>query len=151
MARHIEDNQQIAVVTWFRQMQTYGKIPEHYILAHNNNSTQYLDTFAKRNLWGKRGGVKAIPDLVLYVGTEMWHGFFIEMKSESHRPKKTVDDHWWLEIKPDANGKETTSYGVTSTQSVVMCKLVQSGYKCEVCFSAQDAIKLIESYLGIEV
>ena len=151
MALHSEDNQQIAVVTWFRQLQAYKQIPDTYLLVHSNNSTQGLDSYAKRRNWGRRGGLAGIPDLVLYVAKGAFYGLFIEMKSPTHKPKRQVSNFWHLYIPKDVGGKGSTCHGVTSIQSDVMSKLHQHGYQTVVCFSSDEAIRVIQSYLGLEL
>ena len=51
-------------------------------------------------------------------------GLFIEMKHGKNKPKE--EQLWWLNA------------------------LEEEGYRCEVCYSADDAIAVIKDYLGIE-
>jgi hypothetical protein len=101
----------------------------------------------QRALWSKRGGVPGIPDLFLAKPMGEYHGLYIEMKSVDHKPKKAVAQDWHLNIAHAPNGKPTTSYGVSSTQSEVMNTLSRNGYKCIVCFGYDDTIKTITNYL----
>lgn len=67
-----------------------------------------------------QGVKKGVPDLFLPVPLGKYHGLYIEMKYDSG---KTSDDQKsWLKW------------------------LSEHGYKCAVCYSADEAIKEIEKY-----
>lgn len=72
----------------------------------------------------KRQGVKAgVPDLYLPVARHNYHGLYIEMKV----------------------GKNSC----TENQMNWIKKLQEQGYSCEVCYGADNAIKVIQEYLGL--
>ena len=64
-----------------------------------------------------------IPDIELDVSRGGYHGLFIEMKVGMNKP--------------------------TENQIEMMEELTQQGYLCRVCWSGDDAIDVIEEYLGI--
>ena len=70
----------------------------------------------------KRLGVKpGVPDLCLPVARRGYHGLYVEMKSKKGKTTEKQDE--WLE------------------------HLSSEGYLTAVCFSAEQAIKVIEDYL----
>ena len=72
----------------------------------------------------KRQGVKAgVPDLCLPVARNGKHGLYVEMKWQNN--KTTEKQDWWLE------------------------QLRQQGYETAVCWSAEEAMDTIASYLGV--
>ena len=73
----------------------------------------------------KRQGVKAgVPDLVLPVPQQQFHGLYVEMKWGKNTTTDKQD--WWLE------------------------QLQKQGYKTAVCWSADEAMDVIAEYMGIE-
>lgn len=74
----------------------------------------------------KAEGVKAgIPDLMLAVPRNSYHGLFIEMK------------------KP-AGGS------VSPSQAKMVLKLQGEGYHVEICNGCDEAVKAVQTYLGME-
>jgi hypothetical protein len=70
----------------------------------------------------KAEGVKpGVPDLMLPVARQGYHGLFIEMKIAPNRPTKHQKE--WLQ------------------------NLTDQGYLATVCFSTEEAINLIKKYL----
>lgn len=75
----------------------------------------------------KRGGVRAgIPDLMLAVPSQGFHGLFIEMKK---RHGGTV----------------------SKAQKEVIPLLSAQGYRCEICRGFDEALGVLKEYLGIKV
>lgn len=73
----------------------------------------------------KLEGVKAgVPDLFLPVARNGKHGLYIEMKYGKN--KCTIEQIKWLDW------------------------LYKQGYKCKVCYSADEAINTIKNYLNIK-
>lgn len=71
----------------------------------------------------KRMGLrKGFPDLFVPRARGKYHGLFIEMKYDKNKP--TEDQTRWLTL------------------------LAAEGYACVVCYSADDAIRIIKSYNG---
>lgn len=68
----------------------------------------------------KMGLRKGFPDLFITRAKGGYHGLFIEMKYGNNKPTKEQQE--WLKL------------------------LVREGYACAICYSADEAIKIIESY-----
>lgn len=79
----------------------------------------------------KQGMVAGVPDILLPIKepNDMtltpYSGLFIEMK----RQKKSI---------------------ISSEQKIFMAALENQGYKCQVCYGADEAIQTIKDYLGIK-
>jgi hypothetical protein len=72
---------------------------------------------------GMRSGV---PDLCLPVARGRYHGLFIEMKRADHSRKATKEQKWWIE------------------------RLEAEGYRCVVCYGAEEAFdKIMEYIMGV--
>lgn len=69
----------------------------------------------------KEGVLAGVPDLFIAEAKQGYHGLFIEMKRKGGQ--------------------------VTANQGEVIFKLRQRGYKAEVCYGADEAIKEIDDYL----
>jgi hypothetical protein len=112
-----EATEQEALITWCGWQQP--KHPELKLIYHvpNGGSRNALEA---ANL--KRQGVKAgVPDLCLPVPKNGFHGLYIEMKYG--RNKTTEQQKEWLE------------------------ELAAQGYFTAVCYGAEEAERLIASYL----
>jgi len=71
-------------------------------------------------------GVKrGVPDLMLPLPTDKFHGLFIEMKFGKNK--------------------------MTPEQQEFFDYATQQGYCCRVAYSADEAMKIIDEYLGSEV
>lgn len=68
------------------------------------------------------GVVKGVPDLLVAHPTPKYSGLFIEMKVKPNKP--------------------------SDAQVEIMDKLRNVGYKVEVCYSFEDFVKVVKSYLG---
>lgn len=117
--KRCEATEQERVINWAT---FYAKdFPELDLLYHvpNGGSRNQLEA---ANL--KRQGVKAgVPDLVLPVPRQQFHGLYVEMKWGKNTTTEKQD--WWLE------------------------QLRQQGYKTAVCWSAEEAMDVIANYIGI--
>jgi hypothetical protein len=125
-------------------MSLTAKVSEH---QHQVTFFQYVDVLAQRypilstNVFAipnggnrdlitgtrlKREGVRAgAPDILVAIPIQPWHGLFIEMKVRPNKPSKK--------------------------QVIFLCNLLSAGYKTHVSYDAEDAIKALDSYLGIRV
>lgn len=113
-----EAEEQSTVISWAMAMEY--KHPELALLHHCPNGGSRHRVEAARL---KAQGVKAgVPDLCLPVPREGFHGLYIEMKRREHG---TVSEHQkkWLKALHD------------------------QGYCVSVCHGADEAIRLIETYL----
>lgn len=117
--KRCEATEQERVINWTT---FYAKdFPELDLLYHvpNGGSRNQLEA---ANL--KRQGVKAgVPDLVLPVPRQQFHGLYVEMKWGKNTTTDKQD--WWLE------------------------QLQQQGYKTAVCWSADEAMNVIAEYMEI--
>lgn len=67
---------------------------------------------------------RGVPDLVLPIPRHPYHGLFLEMKSPGKYP--TSEQRWWRDA------------------------LSARGYCWQCCWSGNDAIQVVTSYLGID-
>lgn len=90
-------------------------------IAHIPNEGKRSKSYGARL---KRMGLrKGFPDLIIPLVRGKYHGLFIEMKYNGGKTSTDQDD--WLN------------------------RLASEGYACAVCYSAEDAIRLIEKYLKL--
>ena len=118
-----ESKHQQAVIKWSQQPGIRKQWPELALLYHIKNEEA---TSAKQVAIDKAMGVKkGVPDLFLPVARGMYHGLYIELKTEAG----TVSDAqiWWGD------------------------QLVKQGYYWEVCHGWKSAIKVLEWYLSLNV
>lgn len=67
------------------------------------------------------GVVSGVPDLHIPVANKFYHGLYIEMKVKPNTP--------------------------TDNQEVVMNQLQLNGYKCEVCYSLEEFMRIANEYM----
>ena len=116
-----ESDEQIALFDWARVMTS--QIPELRLLFHIPNGGYRNKITAARMA---REGVKAgVPDLFLPVSRYGKHGLFIEMKRKKGGRVRDEQFVW---------GKA----------------LIFEGYQFSVCRGADDAIRVICEYLGVD-
>lgn len=115
--KQLERESQIMLFQWMALESS--KYPElRMAFAIGNGGSRHL--IEAINL--KRSGTKAgIPDLMLAVARSVWHGLFVEMKYGKNKLSKEQLD--WMH------------------------KLVDQGYDCAVCYSFDEARKVILDYL----
>lgn len=92
--------------------------PECLIWATPNGGQRNAIVAAKLKAEGVMSGV---PDLFIAVARGRYHGLFVEMKAGKNKP--------------------------TQAQNDVMSALLLQGYKCEVCYSAEEFITIANDYL----
>ena len=88
------------------------------IFAIPNGGHRHVAVASKLKAEGVRKGV---PDLMLPVANPPYHGLFIEMKVKPNKP--------------------------SAEQLIWIKQLTEQGYKAVVCYSWQDALATIKSYL----
>lgn len=118
--KHLEADEQAKVIEWAHW--AYRHFAEKYpLLRLLHCSMNGVKLSATQALRAKRQGmVSGVPDLLLPVPRKGYHALFIEMKSAN---------------------------GVTSpSQKRFLGELVDLGYRACVCYSAKDAIAVIEDY-----
>ena len=69
------------------------------------------------------GVQKGVPDLTLAIARGQWHGLYIELKILPNQP--------------------------TDEQRAMMEELTRQGYLCQVCYTLEQIIELITSYLAL--
>ncbi len=117
MNTNSESNEQITLFEWCEY--NLGKYPELKLLFHIPNGGYRSTATAGRM---KAEGVKAgVPDLFLPVAKGGYHGLFIEMKAGKNKP--TMHQTKWLD------------------------HLSNQGYLTVVCYSWEDAAKVLTKYL----
>ena len=116
--KHLESIQQAQVIEWSRWAYKTGKYPMLNMLHCSLNGVKLSGTQAK--IAKGQGMLSGVPDLFLPVPKNGYHGLFIEMKSEKGR--LTENQQWFL----------------SKTEGL--------GYKTSVCYSAKEAIEVIQGY-----
>lgn len=122
---------QAAVIKWWKQLKRYNKVPAEYILRSNRNTQSATDQQAGRIV--AEGSVSGIPDLELSVMKQGFGGLYIELKAPGHEP----------------TGKRPSKGGLSNEQIEIIDNLRKCGYRVEVCYNANAAIRVIEEYLGL--
>ena len=119
-----EHDIQKVCVEWFRL-----KYPKYLIYAIPNGGKREKKVNSKgvaysgeANRLKAEGVLAGVPDLHIPVAKQGFHGLYIEMKS--------------CKKKPDPN------------QITVMEKLTNEGFRCEVCWSLDDFIKMVDNYFN---
>ncbi len=116
--KRTEHGEQCAVIDWCRLME--GRWPELvWIHASANGGKRSIKTGADLKASGVLAGV---CDLFLPCPRGEYHGLFIEMKIKPNRP--------------------------TADQVRFIDAMNAAGYAAWVCFSSDEAIDVIENYLG---
>ena len=114
-----EAQEQAVVISWCEMQKS--KYPELDMIFSIPNGG-YRNKIEAHNL--KLQGVKSgVPDIMLAYPSKPFAGLFIEMKWGKNKPTKNQED--WIK------------------------RLSAVGYRCEVCYSAEEAIAVIKEYLGI--
>lgn len=110
---------QRSVIFWWRHAcGTYG-LPKFALFSIPNGGMRDPITASRLQAEGLRAG---IPDLMLARPVAEWAGLFLEMKAAKGRTSEEQDE--------------------------VMGYLQRAGYRCAVCWSAEEAIQHITQYLG---
>lgn len=91
--------------------------PKHIIFAIPNGGQRNVVVAAKLKAEGVLAG---IPDLFIPVAKGKFHGLFIEMKAEGNKP-------------------------TLSQREMINC-LSSEGYACEVCWSIDDFMRVVNWY-----
>ena len=114
-----EHQQQVTVMQWAALM--VNKYPFIDLLhAIPNGGARHIAVAKKLKAEGVKAGV---PDLCLPVARGGYHGLYIEMKDKTG--KVSNSQAWWIE------------------------RLRQNKYRVEVCYSATEAIKVLEDYYAL--
>lgn len=114
-----EDLEQAFLIEWCK-MQENAHPELKMIFAIPNGGKRDIKTATKLKKTGVKSGV---PDLMLAVPKNGKAGLFIEMKYGKNKPSQNQKE--WLKL------------------------LAKQGYETKVCYSAEEAIKIIKEYLNI--
>ena len=119
MANMTEDQIQQAVIRWSQQASVRKMFPQLALLYHIPNERKCTPQQGARL---KRMGVKSgVPDLHLPVARGVYHGLYLEVKTEKGRV--SANQMWWLE------------------------RLRENGCCCVVCRCWEDAAHMLVTYL----
>lgn len=115
-----EAQEQAIVISWCKMQENIYPALKNIYAIPNGG---YRNKIEAANL--KRQGVKSgVPDLHLAYPNKNHHGLYIEMKWGKNTPTENQEE--WIK-------------GLTA-----------AGYKCEVCWSSEEAIQVIKDYLNIK-
>lgn len=117
--RNPEHDEQVRLIKAARALESAGVEGFDMLYAVPNGGHRNEIVGAKMKAEGQRAGV---PDLCLPVPRNGFHGMYIEMKAGKNKQ--------------------------TPTQREYMEKLMQHGYHCVVCYTAQEAMHYMLWYLG---
>ena len=116
-----EYQHQVALFTWIKAAQL-SKRPHYWKLKFAHCSLSGVKLSMGQAMKVKRsGGIRGVPDVFLPIPIGQRHGLYIEMKTKGGK------------VSPEQN--EFLEYAM------------ESDYISAVCFSAKEAIELIEKYL----
>ena len=110
-----ESQQQSESVDWFRE-----QYPQYILLFYAVPNGGYRSKRTSATMQ-REGQLSGVPDLVLAVPKNGFHGLYIEQKIKGNKP--------------------------TENQLNVMAALTSQGYCCKVVYSLDEFKKTIESYL----
>ena len=126
-SRHIEDGEQVALMSWARRYRIVigigsGQLLSDYLYAIPNGGRRGKAEAGRL----KAAGVKAgVSDLHLPLPRGQFHGLWIELKAPKPHPSSTsTEQRAWLK------------------------RMREAGHRAEVCFGAADAIAAIQAYLA---
>jgi len=124
MAKNHEHNAQVSFINVAR-MFLRDKKWMLYAISNGSNKGGFGGKWAK-----DEGQVPGVPDLFLSIARGGYHGLYIEMK------------------KPADPITKTRKGTVSEQQKVMMARLEEEGYKCVVCYGADEAMDALKEYLG---
>ena len=115
-----EAQEQTMLISWCKMQENIYPALKNIYAIPNGG---YRNKIEAHNL--KLQGVKSgVPDIMLAYPSKPFAGLFIEMKWGKNKPTKNQEE--WIK------------------------RLSTVGYRCEVCYSAEEAIAVIKEYLGIK-
>lgn len=117
-----EAQHQAEVIKWSQHPAVRSMYPELKLLHHIPNGGRRDPVEAKH--LKQQGVKKGVPDLFLPSPRSLYHGLYIEMKTETGT--STPEQKWWQE------------------------ELRQRGYYVEECHGCQSAVRVLEWYLNLD-
>jgi len=117
--RATEHEEQVALMDWWEPYCRTKGVDERLLFAIPNGGARHPAVAGKLKAEGVRAGA---PDLMLAIPKHYFHGLFIEMKSEGGR------------VRPG--------------QLEFITLLRQQGYNCAICYSMEEAMRVVMMYLS---
>lgn len=120
--RALEHEEQTALFAWAKVEERRDPRLELLFAIPNGTAAVSLAEASRAKRTGRKKGV---PDMFLPIAGNGYHGLFIELKRTGGIP---------CDVKPE--------------QSIWLKKLNAQGYRAVVAYGWQDAVDIIETYLG---
>nr|WP_287960994.1 VRR-NUC domain-containing protein [Caldilinea sp.] len=116
-----EHEEAVALAAWIRAQE--GRYPQlRYMTHHEAGGHRHGAVAARIRAEGQRPGV---PDYMLYWSNGRYVGLAIELKRADRSNHPTAEQRAWLDW------------------------LAGQGWRCEVAYGVEEAIRVIEEYLGV--
>lgn len=120
-----------------KQVAIYIRMQYPDVIFHSDfGSGVKLTPWQARMQKMQNGGRRAWPDMMIAEPIGDYHGLFIELKREGARLKKQ-------------NGEWASSH--IAEQNIMLNELSNKGYKAEFAIGFEQALDLIDDYLGGEL
>ena len=117
-----------------KQVAIYIRMQYPDVIFHSDfGSGVKLSPWQARMQKMQNGGRRAWPDMMIAEPMGNYHGLFIELKREGARLKKQ-------------NGEWASSH--IAEQNIMLNELSNKGYKAEFAIGFEQALDLIDDYLG---
>lgn len=117
-----------------KQVAIYIRMQYPDVIFHSDfGSGVKLSPWQARMQKMQNGGRRAWPDMMIAEPIGNYHGLFIELKREGARLKKQ-------------NGEWASSH--IAEQNIMLNELSNKGYKAEFAIGFEQALDLIDDYLG---
>lgn len=117
-----------------KQVAIYIRMQYPDVIFHSDfGSGARLSPWQARMQKMQNGGRRAWPDMMIAEPIGNYHGLFIELKREGARLKKQ-------------NGEWASSH--IAEQNIMLNELSNKGYKAEFAIGFEQALDLIDDYLG---
>lgn len=117
-----------------KQVAIYIRMQYPDVIFHSDfGSGAKLSPWQARMQRIQNGGRRAWPDMMIAEPIGNYHGLFIELKREGARLKKQ-------------NGEWASSH--IAEQNIMLNELSNKGYKAEFAIGFEQALDLIDDYLG---
>lgn len=117
-----------------KQVAIYIRMQYPDVIFHSDfGSGVKLTPWQARMQKMQNGGRRAWPDMMIAEPIGNYHGLFIELKREGSRLKKQ-------------NGEWASSH--IAEQNIMLNELSNKGYKAEFAIGFEQALDLIDDYLG---